>query len=114
MREVNLLGVPFLLNGNDHDHCNGGPGSCEEQDAELEEKNEVADPVPSAASVNSNSAMNMWKGKEANAANTEPIVRTGTVKINTGVSGGGSNSVLQKWKQKEAEAIEKAKRPGGR
>ena len=101
------------------DYGNGEEGQYyedyeEEQVTEVEEKNEVADSVPSAGSVNNNSAMNMWKGREANAATMEPMIRKDTVRINTGASGGGSNSVLQKWKQKEAEAIEKAKRPGGR
>ena len=101
------------------DYGNGEEGQYyedyeEEQLAEFEEKNEVADSVPSAGSVNNNSAMNMWKGREANVATMEPMIRKDTVRINTGASGGGSNSVLQKWKQKEAEAIEKAKKPGGR
>ena len=108
------LVLPYMIMARNGDFGEYNEGESYEDDAEFEEKKEVADTAPSAGSVNNNSAMSIWKGREANAMTVEPMIRMDTVKINTGASGGGSNSVLQKWKQKEAEAIEKAKRPGGR
>jgi len=113
-------------NGEYYDYETGEEGQYyddyeykEEQVAGVEGETEVIESVPAATSATvgvdkkmakNSSAMNMWKEKEANAA-VKPIARTGAVKVNTGATGG---SVLQKWKQKEQEAIEKARRPGGR